>query len=120
MQDFDDLMRSGTTMKVSLTPARLKTFEVRNSIMLRNAVCAYVTIRSSRRKGTNAPVVLLYPHPHPPLARTPILLHPLSQTVTESANLLRVATKLSQSPRLLKETLFVYARQVSQTPNRQK
>ncbi|KAF8524755.1 hypothetical protein JB92DRAFT_3109275 [Gautieria morchelliformis] len=28
MQDFDDLMRSGTTMKVSLTPDRLKTFEV--------------------------------------------------------------------------------------------
>ncbi|KAG8829110.1 hypothetical protein FRC17_007126 [Serendipita sp. 399] len=30
MQDFDDLMRSGTTMKVSLTPDRLKTFEVYN------------------------------------------------------------------------------------------
>lgn len=28
LQDFDDLMRSGTTMKVSLTPDRLKTFEV--------------------------------------------------------------------------------------------
>ena len=28
-QDFDDLMKSGTTMKVSLTPDRLKTFEVR-------------------------------------------------------------------------------------------
>jgi hypothetical protein len=28
-QDFDELMRSGATMKVSLTPDRLKTFEVR-------------------------------------------------------------------------------------------
>lgn len=27
-QDFDELMRSGATMKVSLTPDRLKTFEV--------------------------------------------------------------------------------------------
>ena len=26
--EFDELMRSGTTMKVSLTPDRLKTFEV--------------------------------------------------------------------------------------------
>ncbi|KAG8786929.1 hypothetical protein FRB91_010466 [Serendipita sp. 411] len=30
LQDFDDLMKSGTTMKVSLTPDRLKTFEVYN------------------------------------------------------------------------------------------
>ncbi|KZT29444.1 hypothetical protein NEOLEDRAFT_1175130 [Neolentinus lepideus HHB14362 ss-1] len=30
MQDFDDLMRSGTTMKVSLTPDRLRTMEVYN------------------------------------------------------------------------------------------
>ena len=29
MQDFDDLMRSGDTMKVSLTPDRLRTMEVR-------------------------------------------------------------------------------------------
>jgi len=29
MQDFDDLMRSGGTMKVSLTPDRLRTMEVR-------------------------------------------------------------------------------------------
>jgi hypothetical protein len=28
-QDFDDLMRSGGTMKVSLTPDRLRTMEVR-------------------------------------------------------------------------------------------
>jgi hypothetical protein len=28
-QDFDDLMRSGDTMKVSLTPDRLRTMEVR-------------------------------------------------------------------------------------------
>jgi hypothetical protein len=28
MQDFDDLMRSGDTMKVSLTPDRLRTMEV--------------------------------------------------------------------------------------------
>jgi len=27
--EFDELMRSGTTMKVSLTPDRLKTMEVR-------------------------------------------------------------------------------------------
>jgi hypothetical protein len=31
-QEFDDLMRSGSTMKVSLTPDRLKTMEVRPSI----------------------------------------------------------------------------------------
>lgn len=30
MQDFDDLMRSGDTMKVSLTPDRLRTMEVRS------------------------------------------------------------------------------------------
>ncbi|TDL29649.1 hypothetical protein BD410DRAFT_33872 [Rickenella mellea] len=30
VQEFDDLMRSGATMKVSLTPDRLKTFEVYN------------------------------------------------------------------------------------------
>jgi hypothetical protein len=29
MQDFDDLMRSGDTMKVSLTPDRLRSMEVR-------------------------------------------------------------------------------------------
>ena len=29
--EFDELMRSGTTMKVSLTPDRLKTMEVRSS-----------------------------------------------------------------------------------------
>ena len=29
--EFDELMRSGTTMKVSLTPDRLKTMEVRFS-----------------------------------------------------------------------------------------
>ncbi|KDQ64137.1 hypothetical protein JAAARDRAFT_27755 [Jaapia argillacea MUCL 33604] len=30
MQEFDDMMRSGATMKVSLTPDRLKTMEVHN------------------------------------------------------------------------------------------
>jgi hypothetical protein len=29
LQEFDDLMRSASTMKVSLTPDRLKTMEVR-------------------------------------------------------------------------------------------
>ena len=29
-QEFDELMRSGTTMKVSLTPDRLRTFDVCN------------------------------------------------------------------------------------------
>ena len=29
-QEFDELMRSGTTMKVSLTPDRLKSMEVRD------------------------------------------------------------------------------------------
>lgn len=28
LQEFDDLMRSASTMKVSLTPDRLKTMEV--------------------------------------------------------------------------------------------
>lgn len=28
--EFDELMRSGTTMKVSLTPDRLRTFDVRS------------------------------------------------------------------------------------------
>lgn len=28
MDEFDELMRSGTTMKVSLTPDRLKSMEV--------------------------------------------------------------------------------------------
>lgn len=32
LQDFDDLMRSDETMKVSLTPDRLKTMEVRAPI----------------------------------------------------------------------------------------
>lgn len=31
LQEFDDLMRSTSTMKVSLTPDRLKTMEVRSS-----------------------------------------------------------------------------------------
>lgn len=34
MQDFDDLMRSGATMKVSLTPDRLKTFEVSHIVAM--------------------------------------------------------------------------------------
>lgn len=37
MQDFDDLMNSGTTMKVSLTPDRLKTFEIYNKQKLAKA-----------------------------------------------------------------------------------
>ena len=31
LREFDDLMRSTSTMKVSLTPDRLKTMEVRSS-----------------------------------------------------------------------------------------
>ena len=46
MQDFDDLMRSGDTMKVSLTPDRLRTMEVR--------------LKSN-----------LSPHKHPNLSRRP-------------------------------------------------
>jgi hypothetical protein len=36
MQDFDDLMRSGDTMKVSLTPDRLRSMEVRLESNLSN------------------------------------------------------------------------------------
>jgi len=34
-QEFDDMMRSGSTMKVSLTPDRLRTMEVRTLYPLR-------------------------------------------------------------------------------------
>ena len=33
LEDFDELMRSGTTMKVSLTPDRLRTMEVSSITM---------------------------------------------------------------------------------------
>jgi hypothetical protein len=34
VDDFDELVRSGQTMKVSLTPSRLKTFEVSSSFSI--------------------------------------------------------------------------------------
>ena len=61
--EFDELMRSGTTMKVSLTPDRLKSFEVRAAVVFifRGIPAELKTLRFITRKG----VSVAPPNRHP-------------------------------------------------------
>ena len=49
--EFDELMRSGATMKVSLTPDRLKTMEVSTSPLIRRRV-SDTSFRCIRKRKT--------------------------------------------------------------------
>jgi hypothetical protein len=59
MQDFDDLMRSGDTMKVSLTPDRLRSMEVRleSILSLHKHPNLSRRLRSSNNNSDNYSVV---------------------------------------------------------------
>lgn len=52
LQDFDELMRSGETMKVSLTPNRLKAYDVsfhQDTTLIHSGCAGCIIQKASRR-----------------------------------------------------------------------
>ncbi|KAA1466745.1 hypothetical protein DENSPDRAFT_831626 [Dentipellis sp. KUC8613] len=83
-QEFDDLMRSGDTMKMSLTPDRLRTMEVYNRERTQRAARQGVPQNGSASGSAPAPVAPApsglpspepTPHPHHHMGTRPVLRH---------------------------------------------
>ncbi|CAE6527349.1 unnamed protein product [Rhizoctonia solani] len=72
-QDFDELMRSGATMKVSLTPDRLKTFEV------------FAKQKNQRSRGQSQDNPSSVPPPPPPAPYSPDSSNMIRSPRTSSA-----------------------------------
>jgi hypothetical protein len=70
-QEFDDLMRSSATMKVSLTPDRLKTMEVSVFRVLVSSQIVMLNRCTNKRKTTSGSVLLPSPSTSPPIPFPP-------------------------------------------------
>ncbi|KAH7909454.1 hypothetical protein BJ138DRAFT_1067025 [Hygrophoropsis aurantiaca] len=73
-QEFDDMMRSGSTMKVSLTPDRLRTMEVFNKEKARSMGRQKGSLQAKETDGDGIPPVPLMADP-PKRATRPTLRH---------------------------------------------
>ncbi|KIJ69847.1 hypothetical protein HYDPIDRAFT_23011 [Hydnomerulius pinastri MD-312] len=73
-QEFDDMMRSGSTMKVSLTPDRLRTMEVFNKDKARANGRQRVPIKTEKPNGADTPSVVSSPE-QPKRSGRPSLRH---------------------------------------------
>ncbi|KAG9317319.1 hypothetical protein JVU11DRAFT_1517 [Chiua virens] len=69
-QEFDDMMRSGSTMKVSLTPDRLRTMEVLNKEKARMSGRQKTPLKTEKSNGFDAPPSHSSPEP---VKRTPTI-----------------------------------------------
>lgn len=109
MQDFDDLMRSGDTMKVSLTPDRLRSMEVRLESNLSPHKHPNLSHRP-RSSSNNSDNYSLIPNeqgnflPMSTLERTPLPMptvamfsHPISNTMTLGSHCQRLMLMLIPS-----------------------
>ncbi|KAH7926774.1 hypothetical protein BV22DRAFT_1111470 [Leucogyrophana mollusca] len=72
-QEFDDMMRSGSTMKVSLTPDRLRTMEVFNKEKARSIGRQKGSLRAKETNGVGVPPVPVMAEP--PKRTRPSLRH---------------------------------------------